>query len=204
MSINERPETQRQKKAARTRSVLMETASGLFNEYGFERVTIEDITQRAGFSKGTFYSHFSSKEDIYLEQFLQIDERYAEVFSAEDTKDLSTYEKIMLLVDCMCNYCADECGLNTIQVICSHQMLGHTEVVLNNSNREIYNILYTIADEGRDSGEIPQSIDNDQFASTILRFMHGLIYDWCLENGAFDLKQEGPLFFSRLLNSISV
>lgn len=38
----------------------------LFNERGFDNVTIEDITSACGIAKGTFYNYFPKKEHILL------------------------------------------------------------------------------------------------------------------------------------------
>jgi len=46
------------------RSELLEAARGLFFERGYEATTINDIIARAGISKGGFYHHFASKEDV--------------------------------------------------------------------------------------------------------------------------------------------
>lgn len=46
------------------RSELLDHAQALFFERGYERTTIQDIIDRAGVSKGGFYHHFSSKEEM--------------------------------------------------------------------------------------------------------------------------------------------
>ncbi|MDY0039208.1 MAG: TetR/AcrR family transcriptional regulator [Desulforhabdus sp.] len=46
------------------KSELLDCAQALFFEHGYERTTINDIIKRAGISKGGFYHHFSSKEEI--------------------------------------------------------------------------------------------------------------------------------------------
>lgn len=52
------------------RNLILATAQLLFNEYGIEKVTLLDIAEKIEFSKGTIYSHFSSKEEIYAEILL--------------------------------------------------------------------------------------------------------------------------------------
>lgn len=44
----------------------MEAAATVFAERGFYGASVEDIAERAGFSKGAFYSNFDSKEDLFL------------------------------------------------------------------------------------------------------------------------------------------
>lgn len=46
------------------RSELVDCAQALFFEQGYERTTINDVIIRAGISKGGFYHHFSSKEEL--------------------------------------------------------------------------------------------------------------------------------------------
>ena len=55
-----------QKRVRRTRTRLLQAALTAFGEKGVEATTIEDVTERADLGKGTFYRHFSSKEDIVI------------------------------------------------------------------------------------------------------------------------------------------
>ena len=44
---------------------LLRAAEGVFVERGFASAKVEEITARAGVSKGAFYLHFDSKEDAF-------------------------------------------------------------------------------------------------------------------------------------------
>lgn len=46
------------------RDEIIEVASKLFYEQGYNRTGIQQIIKEAGVAKGTFYSHFSSKEEL--------------------------------------------------------------------------------------------------------------------------------------------
>ena len=46
------------------REELMDAAQALFVKKGVVQTTIEQITVAAGAAKGTFYLHFSSKDDV--------------------------------------------------------------------------------------------------------------------------------------------
>lgn len=59
-----------QKSRMRTRQKLIESAQRAMATKGFEQTTIEDITKGADVGFGTFYNHFSSKEDIATALFL--------------------------------------------------------------------------------------------------------------------------------------
>lgn len=49
----------------RTRAKIVESARKLFNRYGFEQVSIETIMSEAGLTRGGFYNHFQSKDELY-------------------------------------------------------------------------------------------------------------------------------------------
>ena len=44
---------------------LLRAAEVVFVEHGLDRARVEDITARAGRSKGSFYLHFESKDDAF-------------------------------------------------------------------------------------------------------------------------------------------
>ncbi|MFC5704180.1 TetR/AcrR family transcriptional regulator [Cohnella faecalis] len=43
---------------------IIQTAERLFLEKGFEKTTVQDIVQRMGIAKGTFYHYFKSKDEL--------------------------------------------------------------------------------------------------------------------------------------------
>jgi AcrR family transcriptional regulator len=50
-----------------TRAKLVDAAFKLFATSGYEHATVDDISNEAGYSKGAYYFHFSTKDDILLE-----------------------------------------------------------------------------------------------------------------------------------------
>jgi AcrR family transcriptional regulator len=49
-----------------TRLALLDAAIELFIERGVEATSIEEVTTRAGFTRGAFYSNFESKDELFL------------------------------------------------------------------------------------------------------------------------------------------
>ena len=61
------------KPSARDR--LAEAAFALFDERGYEQTTVDDITERAGLGRTTFFRHYRSKEDVIFPDHDRILER---------------------------------------------------------------------------------------------------------------------------------
>jgi len=82
----------RQRKKQRTREQIVEQAMALFDERGFERVTIADIAAAADIAPRTFFSYFPSKEDVFFHDFdaifAQFEERMTTRSEGETTLDV--------------------------------------------------------------------------------------------------------------------
>jgi AcrR family transcriptional regulator len=61
----------RAEQRARTRERFLAAAGRVFAREGFQGASVEKITAEAGFSRGAFYSNFSSKEELFAELLQQ-------------------------------------------------------------------------------------------------------------------------------------
>ena len=71
----EKPAGPRTLKGERTRARLLEAAKAVFEEDGFLDARISDISKRAGLSHGSFYHYFESKDEIFREVALAVEEK---------------------------------------------------------------------------------------------------------------------------------
>lgn len=71
----------RTKPPAERQTELLDAAQELFIEKGITATTIEEITNRAGVAKGSFYLHYKSKDDVVI----GLQDRFAAHFSARLT-----------------------------------------------------------------------------------------------------------------------
>lgn len=72
----------------RTRSLLLEAARACVAEKGYDGTSVADIAERAGFTKGAFFSNFETKEDAFLE-----------VLRIEKTRDAAMLREILQIPD---------------------------------------------------------------------------------------------------------
>ena len=52
------------RRVERTRRTLLDALRSLLMERGYERLTIQNILDRAGIGRATFYTHYESKDDL--------------------------------------------------------------------------------------------------------------------------------------------
>jgi len=64
------------KKSDSKRRAILDTAYRLFRAQGFDRTSVSEITAEVGGSKATIYSHFFSKEELFVECMMAAAENY--------------------------------------------------------------------------------------------------------------------------------
>ena len=57
-----------------TRARLLQAAHEVFAEVGLDAASVETICERAGFTRGAFYSNFESKDELFLALITQLSE----------------------------------------------------------------------------------------------------------------------------------
>ncbi len=67
-----------------TRRRILDAATDAFTEHGFDGASIDDITARAGFSRGAFYSNFDDKTDLLV----QLAHRRVDAFAEQELPDV--------------------------------------------------------------------------------------------------------------------
>jgi AcrR family transcriptional regulator len=63
------PEVTLDRRVRRTRQLLREALVELTLERGYDRVTVQDILDRADVGRSTFYAHYRDKDDLLVSEF---------------------------------------------------------------------------------------------------------------------------------------
>jgi AcrR family transcriptional regulator len=69
----------RERKRARTRRLIADTAARLFAERGYEHVAVTDVAREAEVAEQTVYNYFPTKEQLVTDRGQQIQERLCDL-----------------------------------------------------------------------------------------------------------------------------
>jgi len=182
----------RREKAQETRNAILESGLRLFEERGFNAVSVEQITRDAGVAKGSFYTHFSTKSDLIVAEFWVIDDYYRE-YSERNLRRYSTAgEKLIAFTRAQMRYVRDVVGNAKLKILYANQTSepGSAKVITNR-DRQWHRIVKNIIVEGQGSGEFRSDLDAERLTVHVNRCARGVFLDWCIADGSFDLVKEG-------------
>jgi AcrR family transcriptional regulator len=197
MSIHQSTGVNKRKLLARTtKKNIKEAALKLFEQYGFDIVTIEDIAKEAGVSKGSFYVYYSSKDEILVKEYKKIDNYYEDVIKIIPV-GTPVLDQIRILSAAVFDSCA-KMGLHIIRVMYINQISQKVSggedpegKFLNDQSRLLFRKLNEICEQGIKTGVIKPGITAEAVVAALTRVYHGTLYDWCLHDGDFDLEKDG-------------
>lgn len=157
-----------------TRQRLLESALSVFARNGYERATVDEIVREAGFSKGAFYVHFESKEDLFWEMLQERIEKQQELFRQAIDVDQSVEENEKRILQVLFAGHDDPLGPAVFLEFAAHGM-RNPKVAERLS--EMYSRWHSFVVEtltgGRELGLVRDDIDISLLASAIMALMEG-------------------------------
>jgi AcrR family transcriptional regulator len=157
--------SRRERKKLETRRTLLEAASVLFREKGYNETTIEEITGRADVAKGTFFNYFASKEVLLSELAVWGVEQLDAALDVSKGAPPSPVARIKLLMRLLYEHAAQDIDL-----------AGHAYAVRlcnpppppRRAERRLFGLFRDLVAEAQSCGEIRSDVDAE-LASDLLR-----------------------------------
>jgi AcrR family transcriptional regulator len=194
--------SERQIKTMAIKQQIYDTAVSLFLKKGFKNVTVEEICSKLGFTKGTFYAHFRSKDQIIM-QFISLDNMY---FRSELLPKVSAMKpginKLLAFGQLFTKH-EEEFGKKLLKQSLLIRMENTNNIAeIYPDKREAFKILKELITEGQMAGEIRNDLSSDHIAIIIIYCMRGIEFSWCLPNTKINMEETGKELFEMLLSGI--
>ncbi len=190
------------KNSRNTRSKIVSAAWKLFYEQGYEDTTIEEIVERSGTSKGSFYHYFPGKDALLSTLSTLFDEKYEELMPRLPT-DMSSYDKLIYLNHELFFMVENTVPLDLLAGMYSSQLVTKGEKHLMDYNRVYYKLLRSITTDGQARGELRSDVPANEIVRAYALCERALLYDWCLCDGNYSLTRYSaqilPLFLGGFL-----
>lgn len=189
------------KKERNTKGKIINAAWDLFYEQGYDNTTIEEIIEKSGTSKGSFYHYFEGKDALLGSLSYVFDEEY-EKLQETMPEDMPTFEKLLYLNSKLFAMIEDRIDIDLLTRLYSTQLVTKGEKHLLDNKRVYYKLLRKIVAEGQSKGEITDAMTVAEIVKLYAMSERALVYDWCICNGEYSLpsyaKSVMPVFLSAI------
>ncbi len=190
--------TPRQRQALEMRSRIQTVALELFDREGFEAVSVEQIAQAVGCSVGNIYHYFKSKDELVIQVTSSVDAQYR-VLEAAYLADSETSwrDKLLDFVGRSLIISADDPSLYRSFI---HGLKYPEQAILRDNEKRVYfRVLRELADGCREEGSVHPDCDRDELVAELVALHRGMLLEWRIYEGAFDLPRRGRRMAEALL-----
>lgn len=185
-----REKIQKEAKEAKisTKDNIIKSSWSLFHEKGFEDTTIEDILERAGISKGSFYYYFDRKDALLDTLSTILDKEYEKLEKKLDPQ-LNAFDKLMKLNCWIHEYIEKQIDRSVVASLYAKQLYSKETSTLLDQNRIYYKLISDIVEQGQRKREISLEKSVREIVKFYSLCERALISDWCMEKGSYSLKE---------------
>jgi len=160
-----------------TRERLLQAAQLVFARHGYDRATVDEIVREAGFSKGAFYVHFASKEDLFWEMLDERIRREQEAFRRAVDARAPVVENVRTVLSAVFAL-VEEDPLWPAMLLEFWAHAGRNEKVrrrLADMYRRWRDLTVEILAAGQEAGRVRKDIDVEFVASVLVAMVEGSI-----------------------------
>lgn len=193
MNTNEKNQTIKER--------IIDTAWKLFLEKGYDETTVNEIIEKSNTSKGSFYHHFSGKEEVLFCIAYYFDIDYKRWLKNLDP-NLNSLEKLKSLNYFVMKNIEDSPYRPLLATLYGLQVKTKGRRHIINPDREYYKIISKIVKEGIENGEIKDKYTCQELTEWYAIIERGLTYDWCLNQGRYSLLRYGQTAISAFIDII--
>ena len=186
-----------------TKGKIINAAWDLFYEQGYEDTTVEEIIDKSGTSKGSFYHYFEGKDALLGSLSYIFDEEY-ERLQQEMPEDMKCIEKLLYLNHELFAVIEDRIDIDLLTRLYSTQLITKGEKHLLDNKRLYYKLLKKIVMDGQKNKEITDSMTVSEIVKLYAMSERALIYDWCICNGEYSLSSYAKKIMPMFLSGISI
>lgn len=167
---------------------LMDTAMRLWKQYGYNDISINRICEECGVTKGSFYHHFDSKEDVVS---TYINKRLTDLsYSDEDICDSYIETIYNLIIKSTLPVMELSCDMINVAMQPVKQKKDYQDELSFFKNSEIFSFITQTCIAGQESGEIRDNFSVDELLEVCLTDLLGNIRNWSLYGKQFDLLEK--------------
>ena len=169
--------TQKQIQSEQTRRQIIDTAAHLFAAKGFQGTSMSELASATGLTKGAFYHHFESKDDLFHAVVQSIQEKWADAVAREALQAGHALDQLSALLTSHAHLLGSEPTLCLVMTGLSAEMEGNNPAfasVLHGVYAALIAFVEGILQNGQSHQQIRTDIDARLVAVSIVGLLRGV------------------------------
>ncbi len=169
----------KQRRGEETRADIVRVARRLFSEHGYHRSALADIQAATGLTKGAFYHHFRSKEELALAVLDLARREYTEQWIEPAMQHKTPLARMTALIDTALalNARPEWCNCQMLATLCAEMTTADERLreAVRQMQLMVFELWRDLILEAHRRGEISRGIDAAVAAQWIMSTMSGAI-----------------------------
>jgi len=163
----------RERKNAEVKAAFFEAAMALFRQKGIEQTSVDEIAERAGFSRATYFNHFGTKKGVLRYYGQQLQERMEELL-ADAAPDASPLERIREMLLAMARE-ADRCS-DDLKFVYLHSLRDPEYFTRPTPARHrVFKMVCDLVAEAQRGGEIRGDLSAEEITFHLMSLYNGAV-----------------------------
>lgn len=168
---------------------LINAAYIVFTNKGYERATVEDIASAAGYTKGAFYWHFSSKEDLFLRLIDYRVKSQQEFFLNKLNLNKNLSYNIQAIFEEMVELTKkDNWTPIFIEFLAQAARKENVKKQMANMYRNWRSFMFEVLEQAKKADLISNNIDSNIAAALFIALFDGFNLQTLVDNGSMSIK----------------
>ena len=172
---------------------------------GYSAITMQDIANSAGLSKGVIHYYFKNKEELFisvLEKLIHELDEFTTLKLAEVTTPVARMQSMIAAVF---EKCVENKKFHTVVMDFWAHASKHPTLQKHSASQagRYRHLIAKIIMDGIASGDFRADVDADLAAAALLGQMQGLLTQWTLNVHAFDLMEATAICQQMMLGFLS-
>jgi TetR/AcrR family transcriptional regulator, cholesterol catabolism regulator len=183
-------------------SELIEVATEVFSEKGYEAASLQDIADRLGMLKGSLYYYIHSKEDILFDVISSV---HQEGLSNIESLAAGEGDALQRLRNVIIGHIDYECRNLTKTAVFLHELQAlapERQAEIIGGEHAYRGVFRNLIEAGQKEGLIPAGVDPKLAALWILGSLNW-VYRWFRPGGEFTARQIGEQFADMTIRGLA-
>lgn len=184
--------TNQQSNSIEMKNRIYKAAAELLKNHDTSYLTVRHICKEADVSTGSFYHHFENKDDLLSYFFIYGIKDYLNQNEVEATEDI--VQNIINMYDVYFSFCL----ANGIDFLSNYYSTKNKGIYIRGKRTQeqldkmpVIQKCIGFIDTAKRDGFLKEEISSYEIMEDIAVIVKGIIFEWCISGGTFDLKKEG-------------